>query len=233
MKYTITLQSIVADAMSDQDRSMSSFMKYLQWAIRGYRDLNINYSMSIKTHMAYPTSKNTINLPDDYVSYNRIGLVRNGKIYTLSQNSEIVLPMDFVDGQEVVNQGMTDSTNPGYFRWTQVPQETFNIGFYREDVENHRIILQGSLTGEKVIVEYVSNGLSSTHPVYVPDYAREPLIAYLHWQRELGIDNYTAARERERIYNDAVDKMLDVKYAFTPDEFLDAVRSGYTANIKI
>lgn len=229
----ITLQEVVANAFSDKDISLSKWSKYLQWAIRGYRLLNGNFAISVRSRKFVPSQTNTINCPPDYVTYKRIGVLIDNEIYTLSENPNLGITFDIVAGKEVMPDGLTDSKFTDLFQWVNAPQGTYNIGFYREDIENRRIILQGSLSEYTIYMEYISNGITPEKPIFVPEYCLEPLIAFLHWQDELSKDNYNAARERERIYNDKLDEMTDIKWAFSPDEFMDALRSGYTQNVKL
>lgn len=229
----ITLQEVVANAFNDKDISLSKWSKYLQWAIRGYRSLNGNFAVSVRIKKFTISPTNTIACPVDYVTYKRIGVLIDNEIYTLSENPNLGISFDIVAGAETMPSGLTDSKFTDLFQWVNAPQGTYNIGFYREDVENRRIVFQGSLTDYTIVMEYVSNGITPDKPIFIPEYCLEPLIAFLHWQDELSKDNYNAARERERIYNDKLDEMTDIKWSFTPDEFMDALRSGYTQNVKL
>jgi hypothetical protein len=225
-----TLQTIVYEVMNDLGKTqMHDFKRYLQWAIRGYKKLNMFHLNTVETFTSSVSEINTVNLPDDFINYTRIGYVKGNVIYTLSRNDDLLLTFSTVDGNEVVGESMKDNQNILNAVWLAAPQQVFNIGFYRLDRANNRIVLQGNLSDFTIVVEYISSGISLNGQTYIPEIAREALIAYLHWQRVLnGEGTLNEAMYRERLFTDAVDDIENFEWSCTPEEFLDVINSART-----
>lgn len=229
-KGVTKIQTVVYEVMNDLNQvSMTDYKRFLQWAIRGYKKLNIFYLNTKEVFVSKVTEINTVSLPDDYISYSKIGFLLGNEIHTLSRNDSILTLFRESEGKEVVGDDMLASQSTPIGTWLAVPNKTYNIGFYKEDKKNNRLIFQGDLRGLDIVVEYISTGIKLDGQTYIPEITREPLIAYIHWQRVLnGGGTLNEAAYRERIYTDMVDLTLGADYSITPDEFLDALTSGYS-----
>lgn len=228
--YGITkIQTVVYEVMNDLNQtSLSDFKRYLQWAIRAFKKLNIYHLNSTETFIAKVDSKNTIDLPNDYIAYRRIGFIHENKVVPLSYNENIINAFKVVDGQEKAADSMLRHQPIATNSWLSVPNSTYNIGFYKEDKKNNRLIFEGDLRNLDIIIEYVSTGVRLDAQTYIPEETKECLIAFIHWQRELNGGNINNAAYRERIYTDALDELMGLEYTVTPDEFIDAITSGYS-----
>ncbi len=155
---------------------------------------------------------NTAVLPDDYIDYIKIGLCVGcgskgaGHFVNLTFNPNICnnAQADFFnDGCECNEQSIiTDMNNvacgctDGMAAWWYYPYwyggvaydgaYGYGAGNYRGGYnifpEERKIAFDSYVTGEKVIMEYTSNGMAGIGTI-VPEGAIGTLRAYVHWQR--------------------------------------------------
>ena len=229
----ISLKHIVSSYQNETgDYSPSNYKRLMQLAIEGYSDLNIFYSPALKTEYIVVTDINTINVPEDYVDYVRIGLIVDGSIWTLTKNNNIPLLNSISCGED---DGDTDNqVSPRMqFDWHYSFAGGTNIGMYRYDPEYRRIVLSGDLIGQTAVLEYISSGVSCSGMTWVPREAGEVIKEYIYWKSIQRTDSAVSQKELAmRNYNFALAKYMEMAYSFTVDEFLDAVRSGEKQTVK-
>lgn len=89
-----SLGYVVNQVLMDlQQPATPYFERYLHFAIKGYRELNILGLMPTMRTVSLPVNQatRTARLPDDYVDFYRIGVCCNGTFINLVYNSEICL----------------------------------------------------------------------------------------------------------------------------------------------
>jgi hypothetical protein len=235
-KYTkgiITLQTIVDEVMNDlNETSRYDFKRYLQWAIRGFNKLNMLHLNTVETYVSRVSSINTIDLPDDYIDYYRIGYVYDSYIYEITRNDDITMVMTESCGEEVADTNLTDAMPIVNLTWIGAPNRTFDVGEFRYDRANNRLILKGQYTDVDIVVEYKSSGVRLDGRTYIPLIAKETLIAFVHWQRTEfdGESDVKVLRAKQR-FQEEFDDMINLEWAMTPNEFLMAINSGMSQTI--
>ncbi len=89
---TFSLDYVVKSVMVSLDENnMRNYQKYLQFAIRGYRELNLTSSPAPKIVYLNMLPNKSVDLPSDYIKYVCIGIVRHGRILTLGLDDSIAL----------------------------------------------------------------------------------------------------------------------------------------------
>jgi hypothetical protein len=89
-----SLSYVVYQALADVDMPATThFTKFLHFAIKGYRALNLTGAMPSVKYVKIPVNQNTNTclLPKDYVEYLRIGVDCHGIFINLDYNPELVL----------------------------------------------------------------------------------------------------------------------------------------------
>ena len=89
-----TLAYIVASVMTDLNVSDEKhYIRFLKWAIDGYRKLNLHSVMpTVKTvYLEIDKNTNSAPLPTDYIDYLKIGLCINGYVMNFDLNKDICL----------------------------------------------------------------------------------------------------------------------------------------------
>ena len=229
----ISLKQIVSSYQNETgDYSPSNYKRLMQLAIEGFSNLNIFYSPSIKTEYITVSDINTIDVPEDYVDYIRIGVIYDGSIWTLTKNDNIPLLRSVSCGEDV---GDTDNQiSPSQqFNWHYSFAGGTNVGMYRYDPEYRRIVLSGDMMGQLAVLEYISSGVSCSGMTWVPREAGDVIKEYVYWKSIQRTDAAVSQKELAmRNYYFALNKYKEFAYSFTIDEFLDAIRGGEKQTIK-
>lgn len=226
-KTIITIQKCVYDVLNDLGSSdENQYTRFLQFALRGVTHLNLHHINSFKRATIAVSSINTVQLPDDYVDYLRIGICINGKIWTLTRNDKICLPDTMDCGEDDAAVESADEYLP-YFHYGA--SGGVNYVGYRVDKERHRIVFDGTVPSNSIILEYISTGISQEGTTYIPIEAREAVIAWIHWKRtehdttlpEVAKARYFANYCRE------VRTLEQFQKSFTLDDLMDVIYSSY------
>ena len=112
----VNLEYVVHLVLMDLgDDSFRDYKKYLQYAILGFQELNLYVSQSVKVAYLPVSSIKTANLPDDYLTYTKIGYNNGGVIATLGLNEDLMLAHQTDDCGNTTNENLgscgDDDTN--------------------------------------------------------------------------------------------------------------------------
>jgi hypothetical protein len=234
--------------MDLDDYSMTKYEKFLQYCIDGYMDLNLFTMQSVK--VAYLTVKDnkTADLPSDYIKYTKIGFNNRGSFEVLGLNDDLMLTRSKDDCGNPVNDNVNGCENdtllfPSYgyyfaphYRNGQFVGELYagagsytGNGMYRIDHNMRQIAFSSDLAADTIILEYKSSGVSGDGSTFIPRQCAPALIAFIHWKRREYNDK-VAQSEKERLKNNyyiEFEKLRDLEFSFTIEEYLDARRSTY------
>jgi hypothetical protein len=251
-KGVVTLETVVANVLEDldlEDRYSDFGEKVLNKVIRGFVDLNIWHVAVNNIRVEYlPVSgMNTVDLPDDYVNYRKIGIDVGGQIWTLTVNEDMSLPRGEKCGEDI--RAVIDSNNPAMFGINYgyyFPDHYrngrfvggaygigggFNRAYYRIDMERRQIVLMGSVPKGEIVLEYISTGVSVNRQTVIPRQYLEVLIAWCVWK--LTPRDQAAKRERAKIdYMEEIEKVRFLEASMTVDEFRDAIYQSFYASPK-
>lgn len=113
-RNTVSISTIVNDFIilneENDYTTHASDVSIKNFALRGIRDMGFDFSRRIKSiKLPMNTTNNTVELPDDFVGLNKIGIVgSDGKVYVFSENNNINYSMTYVDSN---NNSTTDSSS--------------------------------------------------------------------------------------------------------------------------
>lgn len=251
---TVSIGKIVRDMMVEDDRSsMHKYQQLLQIAIRGVREMNIDITHTIKSVLlSIDPDLRTADLPEDFIDYSKIGIEVNGQLVTLSVNNDISLlkrtdscgNLEAPVGNGRLAQYYNDSSlssYPGvyfynvYNSYGQFTGRMYGqgsglnpVGYYRLDYARRQIMFSTVVDVNNVVMEYLSNGLSSTECILVPETAYETLISWIQWKTSKGAqrEQYKSEYFRNR------DWLKMREFSFTVYEMVDAVRRGIQQSVK-
>lgn len=253
-KGIVTLDYIVRLVLMDlDDYSLAFYKKYLQYAILGFQDVNLFTIQSLR--VAYlPLNQNTksVDLPDDFIMYSKIGFNKGGELATFSINKDLMLTRDTDSCGNLLNDnatGQDSGIGPFYnleyytphYRNGQFVGEMFGgtgnknaDGEFRIDKELRKITFGSEVSASEIILEYKSSGVSGDGSTVVPREYIEVLRAYVHWQRKEYNDKM-AQSEKDRLrrrYTDEFEKVRNLEFSFTIEEYYDSTRSTYKQSPK-
>tara|TARA_R100001440_G_scaffold719_5_gene2303 strand:- start:11160 stop:11996 length:837 start_codon:yes stop_codon:yes gene_type:complete len=123
-RNTVSISTIVNDFIilneENDYTTHASDVSIKNFALRGIRDMGFDFSRRIKSiKLPMNTTNNTVELPDDFVGLNKIGIVgSDGKVYVFSENNNINYSMTYVDSSDnstTDSSSAVDSDNDGVF----------------------------------------------------------------------------------------------------------------------
>ena len=211
----ISVDSVVNDYMLTQqgDDYGSNVPEVIirNYALRGARDLNKDIQKRVRS-LQLPVNQSlyTVDLPDDFLSFIKIGVVDNyGMVKVFSRNQRIDIKQaysylaDGVTPKDSNGDGLYDRVNArdvgdsslstneelyvfSNFRHSGSFGQLFGVGGdsspgqYRINYDENRIELT-STDAETVVIEYIADEAKSTCPS-VNVLCEESLRAYIYWQ---------------------------------------------------
>lgn len=241
-----TIEGIVAnvlDEMGKQHMYNELAETIAQKVIRGYRELNMFHRLCLQVVYLPVSEMGTVDLPDDYVDYHKIGLVYNGRVWTLSINETIALPRREECGvpvRDVITNANPQNFDYGYsfpdhYRNGRFVGGLYGLGggfnkaYYRIDDQRNQIVLSGSIHRCEIVLEYQSNGISTSRNTLIPRECTEALTAFCMWK--MLIANMEIPMNRIEMYKqnyyEAVESLRFLETAMTVDEYKDALYEGF------
>jgi len=225
----ITLQTCVDDVLNKLDSYSDSLIaRYLRFAERGLSKLNLFVLDNARTEvLEINTRINQVSVPSDFVRLIRLGVELNGKIYTLTNDEELRVDKDFSCETEPSGSSDTIATDDfcrsdNYCGWNyQLRGGMSEYGTYR--INDNVIQFGQEVNLDKVTIEYVGSGLKVADVTYIPEKARETIIAYIMKER-LHSGNSTLG-EREEAKQDYYYELAQLQAAQMPsfDEIYDTL----------
>ena len=246
----VTLDYVVKTVLMDlDDNSMTKYMKFLQYAINGWFKLNLDTMDTVKIAYLEMNSNFTANLPDDFVTYCKIGVIHNGVFIPLGFNPDLIIPRRTDDCGIPINENSTDCSStdiierhPGFafylsphYRGGQWVGEMYGEtggkapAQYRIDWERRQVAFDSGIGEREIVIEYKSTGIDVDGKTIVPRKVVEALTAYIHWKRVEHKDKESlAVKDRKhRLFAIEHERLRDLELAFTAEEFLDMTYSTY------
>lgn len=213
---TVSIDQIVNDILltadGDDYANNANAVVLRNYALRGVREMGFDIMKRIKS-LKLPVNgdNNTIELPDDYVDYTKIGVVgSDGLIYVFGENKNQNMSMKYVldsnddpvdsDGDGVYDRVDAKDESTARASLSDFESYTFrnflyegNIGRaygigggkysgeFRINYEQNRIELYSTAGYDEVVIEYIADEARSTNPS-VHIYAENALRSYIYYR---------------------------------------------------
>lgn len=213
---TVSIDQIVNDFMlsldGDDYANNANGMLMRNYALRGIREMNFDIQKKIKSlKLTVNTVNDTVQLPDDYVDYTKIGIVgADGLIYVFGENKNQAAPMKYKTDSAGNN---IDSNNDGVFdrqdakgesggRASASDYESYSFrnflyegnigraygmgggkysGEFRINNEQNRIELYSTSGYSEIVIEYIADEARSENPS-IHLYAENALRSYMYYR---------------------------------------------------
>jgi hypothetical protein len=245
-----TLDYVVQNVMLDLgETGGKEYQRYLQWAIRGIKEMGKWTNISIKT-IVLPIVNGVADLPDDYMRYTKVGVPMSFQgsnvIYILGLNPELAKNRQLDECgaslTEAVNNTVTTESHSlsthyfsNYHHNGQYVAGMYGVGggfsarTYDIDHERHQMIFSSDVLSDYVVLEYISTGISVHKDTLIKEAAIETLIAWIHWQR---LENKRGTPMWERtqkrlLYVSNLELLRKFDTVFTGQEYLDIARGAF------
>lgn len=227
------------------------------YALRGIREMGFDMLQRVRSIKLSKSSNDTVELPDDFVSLVKIGVVgSDGLLYVLGENSNINISQKYkttaggtridTDGDGVYDRedAKTGSTPPGldlddallfnnYVYQNSVGQiyglgGGFYQGQYRVNYDQNRIELALNSAWSDIVIEYVADEARSTNPT-IHIMAEEALRCYIYY-KVIERKSNVPANEKARArqeYYNERRKANSRLMSFTKEEALKTIRKNF------
>lgn len=248
------LDHIVREQLVEQgDSNFNRYARFLQYAISGLREFNMDFSGNIKAVIVDVNDNNTVTLPTDYINYTRIGIIgNNGIIRDLGINTNLLAPITYDDcgnsfiptsNETLVSNSIIGSGGLAYdgysgnYRNGELMGRFFGIGggnnvngYYNVKASDGYIVL-GGVQATQIVLEYISditevNGEFEVHPFLI-----EALKSYMFW-KSIKNDFTKNLGEKNMARNDFYTQKRQAVRRFnssTTNEWIQTFRSGNMA----
>lgn len=200
----ITLQSCVDDVLNKYEESEAQVSRYLRFAERGVAKLSLFTLPNVQTKTLKVNRRiNIASLPSDFNRLVRLGVNLNGKIYTLTNDEDILLTDGgYCDATEHTKKDY-DNVNGALCDWHyQIRGGYSEYGTYRLNMNDFTIHFGDDVLLDEVIIEYTGSGIKKGEKTYIPEIARETIIAFI-------------SKERLHNGNSTINERMEAKQAYS------------------
>lgn len=248
-----TLDKVVRNALSDRGYTMHWYLQFLSYAVNGYRELTFDTLQSIKSVRLPINSYKAATLPTDYVDYVRVGNEYGQYISPFGQRRDSFNRLNkFDDNGDKISYGDIQAANgilpnnwEGFWYTNYINDKGEHLGRifnnlpgFRDSFvilpERDEIQLDVSYTGTEIVMDYISDGTSTTASNSVHPYAIETLKAYIFWKHKEHGRQYNLS-EREMAKQEYYNNLRLLRARMTGMDIIDIRRSldsGYGATIR-
>lgn len=205
---------------------------------------------------------NVATLPDDYVDWTKVGVRVGQYVKPLLERDSINNLHNYDDTGAIIPYGDTTDIpssvaqidmgiglNSGTFAWDTVTWDSYGefIGRYYgfrgsgSEIDTFKVIpercqiqLNENLSVDKIVLEYVGDGLGCDSATQIPIYAVDTIESYIIWQMKEQNRNYQLG-ERKIAYDEYVRQyqiFLARKNPLTKEMIVRILNRNYTAVIK-
>lgn len=185
-----TASQIIDEALLGvQDDSRNGYLEAAMYFMRGYRDFQLFDAFQEKEKWVEINAlNNTVQIPEDLVRFNEIGISISGEFFSFTEAQEMVRPSDALESGLLSdrNEGQTIDRTPsvGYGAKGQ------NVEYYYKFYEAERRIVLNRLAVDKtrfadrseVLIKYISNEIDDLEKAKVSGDAANMLIAFIEWK---------------------------------------------------
>jgi len=113
---TIGLRQIVAQFLDSADQSSHQFRRMFNIGVRGSRAFNLDITGTMVTVLLPVNVNNTVNLPVDYLTYSKMGIINErGEIITFTKNEQLSQYHAIYQNQENRNEDVPELTTIGNY----------------------------------------------------------------------------------------------------------------------
>lgn len=201
----ITLKEIIGQYLSSATQGSQEFLRLWNLAVFGLKiEFNLDVTGEMKTVVLNVNANKTVDLPCDYISYSKIGVINgNGEVQTFKRNDSLTTYNGLNPSNRVAG---TPQGSPNFYSYNQLYPNLYGnyyfngdyynlfgadsggttLGEYKVDESKKLIYLNLYNTYSQIVLEYLSDGYSEDgcdHSVDVR--AVQAVVAYIRWQNAI------------------------------------------------
>lgn len=225
----ITFDQLVQGMMLKGSHPESDYVRMLQIAIDGYREMNlINLPEGRNIEKFDMDSNYIIYMPDDLITVNRVMLSIDGKMWPLTKDMDIVPTTTLSAGSETLDPDAGEGVDISKLGTMYSRRGGRNTeGYWRPDYRKRRIVFR-NVQRTDILMDYTTSGTDLIETTYIPVYAKTAIEAYirLHMEYNKTIPNPNTIAIYQDLYSRQKGICRGIKFSIT--EFLDVVYSTFS-----
>ena len=250
-KGMIKIDTIVREALADKGYDTPHlYAKYLMWALRCLREMNIDHTEDVKTVQLPISAIKTVAYPEDYITYNKIGtkfgdrfiaFVRDGTITNHHVDRYSPNPTFYDEAQTLsfynfnnVNPNLTGERASFYGTYDRYGYAHNGFGYFKPNDECKEFQLSSEITSKSILLEYVYNNFNPDTETFVTIMMQEVIRQYVHYQEATFKQGGSIGAKREAemdfLYalSDYDKRISDISY----QGILNSIRINTTLRVK-
>lgn len=196
-----TLDNIVRSALMDKGYPLHFYLQFLQYGVDCVRQLNFDTLGNIKSVRLPVNSYKAVTIPCDYVDYVRVGIQLGQYVEPMAEKKESFNRLNNFDSLgNKINYGDIEASNglipnnwEGYWYTNYINDKGEHLGrifnnqpgFRNSFVvlrERDEIQLDNGFTGTEIVLDYVSDGLTTDSTNAIHPYAIDAIKAFIFWK---------------------------------------------------
>ncbi len=225
------------------------FPRFLQIAATGLQELNHDLKSVVTEVVLEVNDNDTVDLPNNYIDYTLIGIVRGGVVESLGLNKNLApKTKDSCGNLESFDINPDNSGNSGYLHNTshytedgQFNGRAFGIGGggnsngqYKVFKDRGYIALTGA-AGDEIVLRYLASVEQVDGNFMVEEYLVDAIKSFIwhRYMRRMRSYGITEKAEAEREFNRKKKLAMKRVNRFNLPEFMNAFRTGYRSSPNI
>jgi len=254
----VKLNDIIKGQLNErEDETSHNYARLMRIAIDGLKDLYMDVSGVAKVvPLTIDTNTWTANIPNDFISLNRMSVCVGERLFPLMEDNNICLNRE-VDAcgspEDYINFPNQFTRNNGYYYNSQFYQNTnwrvgefvgrafgnhagqSTYGRYRLDTANGWIQFQMLTRFDHVVMEYLANPALVNGEYYVHEYDVQALNAYIYWASIRSVKSVSGGEKQraEMAYDKQRMKAMFRHNTPTLDELYQAIFSTFQSAPKL
>jgi hypothetical protein len=247
----IKIDTIVREALADKNYStLHNYPRYLLFALRMLRKLDIDFSETIKTRELPISVKKTVKYPEDYIAYNKVGIKVGDRLRLMTRDNTITshTPSKYEANSpfyKEVNSTTSyrfynyypynNGTGSSFYDYVDVRGYGHNgVGYFTPVDGCREFQISSEVTAKTIILEYIATNYNPDTETFVPILAQDVFREYIHWQDAMHKSNTPVSKimsADQEFWSELGNynmRMSDLSYS----GIQDALRRNTTLSIK-
>jgi hypothetical protein len=251
MTRFIPIDKYVRDFLRASGKGIHGYHNAYNDAIRGLEQLQTDTLNNIKSaELQVNHTTQSVDWPNDYLNYTKIGVCIQGNVITLGLNDSICTVPRYDDcgdpiavlGGDLKNSSGANSVEsvsmqyPSWGYWFAGRAfghgGGFNqYGYYKEDKQHRRFVFNSQFMHDSIILEYVASAYSEGVITMVDMFCHEALMAWMNYADMMYRKDVPASQKEyaHRMWVLEKKKAQLRTKSFTLDEFIQGTRMSYQA----
>lgn len=175
-----TIDNIVRGAIMTKGYTIHHYPEFINFACKFLREMSLDVVGEIKTYVARIDSFKSVPLPKDYVDYNKIGILYNGKVQTIGSNTDLSRLRESSYCSSTYSNAAEEGSIASF---ASEVTNIFNNGF-KVLKEHNRIQFDQAIPDCEVYIEYISDGGALHGNSLVHPYMAQAMEDYIIWKHK-------------------------------------------------